>query len=119
MLTPQRRSTKNMLAAEPAKPSVTKTVRVVTGPASSVTGVSRTPGSSIEVFHIRLTPCGAFTAVVVSAGSPPCATAAAAYRMHQARKYTSVLTPWPPARVGAVTAGLAHSRHVSATAAST
>ena len=44
---------------------------MVCGPASSVTGVSSTPGSSSEVFHIRLMPCGAFIAVVTRAGRLP------------------------------------------------
>ena len=77
MLTSQRRSTQNRLAAEPAKPGVISTVRAVCGPSSSVTGASSTPGSSIEVFHITLMPCGAFMAAVTSAGSLPCATAVA------------------------------------------
>jgi len=67
-----------MLAAEPAKPSVSTTVRLVCGPASSVTGVSSIPGSRNGVFHIRFTPVGAFSVVVTSAGKCPCATAAAA-----------------------------------------
>ena len=33
------------------------------------------PGSSREVFHIMLTPCGQFSAVVTSAGKLPCQTA--------------------------------------------
>ena len=90
MLAPQRRSTQNRSAADPAKPSVSTMVRLVCGPASSVTGVSSTPGSSRTVFHIRLTPCGAFIAVVTSAGRLPCATAVAAYRMNQANRSTSV-----------------------------
>ena len=77
MLTSQRRSTRNRLAAEPANPTVIRTVSEVCGPSSSVTGVSRTPGSSSEVFHMRLMPCGAFMAVVTRAGSLPCATAVA------------------------------------------
>ncbi len=78
MLAPQRRSTQNRLAADPAKPSVRPTVRLTCGPASSVTGVSTIPGSSNDVFHIRLTPCGGFKAVVTSAGSLPWLIAAAA-----------------------------------------
>ena len=77
MLTSQRRSTQNRLAAEPAKPAVISTARAVCGPSRSVTGVSRTPGRRTEVFHITLTPCGAFMAAVTSAGSLPCATAVA------------------------------------------
>ena len=72
--TSQRRSTQYIDAAEPANPSVSSRVRVVCGPASSVTGLSSTPGSSSEVFHIRLMPCGAFIAVVTRAGRLPCAT---------------------------------------------
>ena len=78
MLAPHRRSTQNRLAAEPARLSVSTTVRLICGPASSVTGVSTIPGSRNEVFHIRLTPCGAFIAVVTRAGRCPCATAVAA-----------------------------------------
>src|SRR5580700_5941130 len=84
VLTDQRRSTQNMVAAEPAKPSVSSTVRLTCGPASKVTGVSSTPGSSSEVFHIMLMPAGAFIAVVTRAGSLPCAIAVASYRMNQA-----------------------------------
>jgi hypothetical protein len=73
-----RRSTRNMLAAEPAKPSVSMMVMLTCGPASSVTGASSTAGSRIEVFHIRLMPRGAFNAVVTSDGSLPCETAVAA-----------------------------------------
>ena len=77
MLTSQRRSTRNRLAADPAKPAVISTVSEVCGPNSRVTGVSSTPGSRMEVFHMRLMPCGAFMAAVTSAGSLPCATAVA------------------------------------------
>ena len=58
-------------------PRVSRIVRLTCGPASSVTGASRIPGSSREVFHIRLMPRGAFIAVVTSAGRCPCATAIA------------------------------------------
>ena len=67
-LAPHRRSTQNRLAAEPAKPSVSTTVRLTWGPASSVTGVSTIPGSRKDVCHIRLTPWGAPIAVVTKAG---------------------------------------------------
>ena len=76
-LAPHRRSTRNRLAAEPANPSVSTRVRVTCGPASHVTGASSTPGSSSDVFHIRLMPCGGFSAAVASAGSLPWATAVA------------------------------------------
>ena len=59
-------------------------VRLTCGPATQVTGARITPGSSSAVFHIRLTPVGAFSAVVTSAGSLPCRTAVAAYCMNQA-----------------------------------
>ena len=66
-----------MASAEPAKPAVISTVRLVCGPNSSVTGASSTPGSSMNVFHMTFTPCGAFIAVVTSAGSLRCAIAVA------------------------------------------
>ena len=78
MLAPHRRSIQNKLAADPAKPSVSATVRLVCGPASSVTGVSSIPGSRKDPFHIMLTPRGAFRAVVTSAGSLPWLIAVAA-----------------------------------------
>ena len=113
MLTSHRRSTRNRLAAEPAKPSVVSTVSEVCGPASSVTGASSTPGSSIEVFHITLMPCGAFIAAVTSAGSLPCVSAVASYRMNHAKKSASFGFP-----ATVCDAGSAHSRQVTATAAS-
>jgi hypothetical protein len=73
-----------MAAADPAYPRVARTVRPASGPASSVTGASTTAGNSTVLFHIRLMPCGAFMAVVTSAGRCPWATASAAYRMNQA-----------------------------------
>ncbi len=66
-----------MAAADPAKPSVSSVVRVACGPMSRVRGAKTTPGSRNEVFHIRLMPCGAFTAVVTRSGSRPCAIAVA------------------------------------------
>ncbi len=83
MPAPQRRSTANMASADPAKPAVISTVRLACGPASRVTGASRTPGSSMKVFHMTLMPCGAFIASVVRAGRWKCATAAASYRKYQ------------------------------------
>ena len=89
MLTRQRRSTQNMTAADPAKPAVVKTVRLTCGPNRPVTGASRTAGSSSGVFHIKLTPCGAFIPAVIRAGSRPCRTAIAAYRMNQTYRSAS------------------------------
>ena len=66
-----------MAVADPAKPTVSSTVRLTCGPNSSVTGASRTPGSSRGVFHMRFTPCGAFMAVVTRAGRWKCAMAVA------------------------------------------
>ena len=66
-----------MAVADPAKPAVMSTVRLVCGPASSVTGASSSPGSSRGVFHMRFTPRGAFIAVVTRSGSLACAIAAA------------------------------------------
>ncbi len=112
-LAPHRRSTQNKLAAEPAKPAVSRMVRLVCGPASSVTGASRIPGSRTDVFHIRLMPCGAFSPVVTRAGSRPCETAVALYRMNQANR---LMSPGLPATIRP--AGSAHSRQVSAREAS-
>jgi len=100
-------------AADPAKPSVSAIVRLTWGPKSSVTGLSSTPGSRNDVFHIRLMPRGQFNAVVTSAGRCPCATAVAEYRMNQANRSTSSGSPtW------ARDAGSTHNRQVSATAPS-
>ncbi len=87
-------------------------MRLTCGPASTVTGASRMPGSRIVVFHIMLMPTGAFIAVVTSAGSLPCATAVAAYRMNQANCAWSAGLPATVAL-----AGCAHSCQVSASAA--
>ena len=83
-------------------------VRLACRPASSVTGASRTPGSSADVFHIRLMPCGAFSPVVTSAGSRPCETAVALYRMNQANR---LMSPGLPATMRP--AGSAHSLQVN------
>ena len=112
-LAPQRRRTQKRLAAEPAKPAVSKMVRLVCGPASSVTGVSTMPGSRTDVFHIRLMPCGAFRPVVIRAGSCPCDSAVAVYRMNQEN---SAMSPGLLATIRP--AGSAHSRHVTAKEAS-
>ena len=66
-----------MAAADPAKPMTSRTVSATCGPNSAVTGVTTMPGSSSDVFHMRLTPCGAFIAMVLSAGSLKCSMAAA------------------------------------------
>ncbi len=84
MLASHRRSTANIASAEPAKPSVSSTVMLACGPASRVSGASSTPGSSIGVFHMRLTPCGAFMPAVLSAGRRRWATAVASYLKNQA-----------------------------------
>ena len=63
--------------ALPAKPIVISTVRLSWGPASSVSGASSTPGSSMNVFHMTLMPCGAFSVVVTRGGSLKCAMAVA------------------------------------------
>ncbi len=112
MLTCQRRSTTNIAAAEPAKPTVVRMVRLTCGPASSVTGASRTPGSSSEVFHIMLTPVGAFMALVTSAGRWPWLTAVAAYLRYQANRSAS-----PPLGATNEEAGSAHRRQVMMIAA--
>src|SRR6516165_8849037 len=88
-------------------------VRLVCGPASKVTGASTIPGSRTDVFHIRLRPCGAFRPVVIRAGSRPCETAVALYRMNQANRLVS---PGLPATIRP--AGSAHSRQVSTNDAS-
>ena len=112
-LTSHRRSTKNRENALPAKPTVISTVRLVCGPASSVSGASSTPGSSMNVFHITFTPCGAFSAVVTSAGSRKCATEVAAYRKNQANWSASLGFP-ATVPVG----GCRHSQSIKARAAS-
>ncbi len=67
-----------MARAEPAKPSTSRVVSATCGPNNAVTGLMMTPGSRNDVFHIRFTPCGAFIATVVSAGSRKCLTATSA-----------------------------------------
>ncbi len=84
MLAPHRRSTAIMAIADPAKPAVISAVRLACGPASSVTGASSIPGASMKVFHMTLTPCGAFIPFVIRAGSRRCAAAVASYRKYQA-----------------------------------
>lgn len=86
-------------------------VRLTCGPASTVTGVSSTAGSSTDVFHIRLMPRGAFIAVVTRCGRLPCATDSALYRMNQANRSMSVGSP-----TCILDAGLTHSRQVTANA---
>jgi hypothetical protein len=88
-------------------------VSVTCGPASSVTGASSTPGTSSEVFHIRLTPCGWFSDVVISAGSLPWLTAVAAYRMYQANRSASCGSPTWTRPAGSI-----HNRKVRITATS-
>ena len=66
-----------MAVADPAKPAVSITVRLTCGPHASVTGARTMPGSSMNVFHITFTPCGAFIAVVTRAGRCRCAIAVA------------------------------------------
>ena len=106
-----------MAAAEPAKPSVSTVVRVACGPTARVSGANTTPGSRKDVFHIRFTPCGAFSAVVTRSGSRPWAIAVASYRMNQAKRSMSWDTP-RPGTTWARQAGSAHRCQVSATAPS-
>ena len=73
-----------MASADPANPIVITMVKLVCGPASSVTGASTAPGSSMNVFHMTFTPCGAFMPVVISAGRCRWAIAVASYRKNQA-----------------------------------
>src|SRR3984957_11542204 len=112
MPAPHHLSTQNRLAADPAKPTVSSRFKLVNGPASKVTGASMTPGSSIDAFHIKLMPCGAFSPVVTSDGSRPCDNAVALFRMNQATRLTS---PGLPLTIRAP--GSAQSRQVSAYAA--
>ncbi len=72
-----------------------------------------TPGSSSDAFHIKLMPCGAFSPVVTSAGSRPCETAVALYRMNHANR---LMSPRLPATIRPE--GSAHSLQVSAMAPS-
>ena len=62
----------------------------------------------MELFHIRLMPLGALSAVVVSAGSCPCAIAVAAYRRYQANRSASPVLP-----LTILDAGSPHSRQVT------
>src|ERR1022692_5008751 len=101
-----------MAQADPAKPAVSSTVRLTCGPSSRVTGVSTTPGSSSDVFHIRLTPTGAFIALVTRAGRWPWLTAAAAYRRYQENRSAS-----PAFGAANLDAGSAHRRQVRMSAA--
>ena len=102
-----------MASADPANPAVMNAVSAVCGPSSSVTGASSAPGSSMNVFHMTLTPCGAFIAVVTSAGSRPCTIAVASYRKNQAIWSASLGLPFT-----VLVAGSRHSRSVTASAAS-
>lgn len=60
------------------------------------------------MFHIMFTPCGAFIALLTSAGSRPWLTASAAYRRYHANRSASVQLP-----ATVRDAGSAHSRQVS------
>ena len=102
-----------MASADPANPAVMKMVSAAWGPSSSVTGASSTPGSIMKVFHMAFTPCGAFIAVVISAGRCPCAIAAASYRKNQASWSASLGLP-----VTVLVAGSRHSQIVTARAPS-
>src|SRR3984893_9257707 len=84
MLAPHHLSTQNKLAADPAKPTTSSRFKLVNGPASSVIGASTTPGSSIDAFHIRLMPCGAFSPVVTSDRRRTCENGGALIRMTHA-----------------------------------
>ena len=102
-----------MAVADPAKPAVMNNVSALCGPKSNVTGASSTPGSIMNVFHMALTPCGAFIAVVTSAGSRRCATAVASYLKNQAIWSASLGLP-----AAVLDAGSRHSQSVTATAPS-
>ena len=102
-----------MAVADPAKPAVRNTVIALCGPKSNVTGASSTPGSIMNVFHIAFTPCGAFIAVVTSAGSRPCTTAVASYLKNQVNWSVSLGLP-----ATIRDAGSRHSQSVTASAAS-
>src|SRR5215467_15511811 len=106
-LTRHRRSTQNMAVADPANPAVVRTVRLTCGPSNKVRGVSSTPGSSSDVFHIKLTPVGAFIALVTRAGRCPWLTAVAAYRRYHPNRSAS-----PALGATNLDAGSAHSRQV-------
>ena len=102
-----------MAVADPAKPIVMNTVSALCGPKSSVTGASSTPGSIMNVFHIAFTPCGAFIAVVTSAGRCPCMIAVASYLKNQAIWSASLALP-----ATVRDAGSRHSHSVTASAPS-
>lgn len=63
-VTRRRRSSAYQAVAVPARQQTTATQNATCEPNSSVTGASGTPRPSTDVFAIRLTPSGAFNAVL-------------------------------------------------------
>ena len=67
---PRARSAPNAAVAEPARPSAVSTVTVASPPHAAVTGANSSAGSAMPLFHMRLMPSGALSAVVCSGGCP-------------------------------------------------
>jgi hypothetical protein len=70
----QRRMARYPHQADSPRAAMLTRLKVNTGPRVSVSGASRTPGSTSEVFHSTLTPSGAFSQVVTN-GFSPCSIA--------------------------------------------
>src|ERR1700730_3625943 len=84
---PIREGTKRWMAmdavhADRPRASVPSRLYENIGPSVSVTGVSRSAGSEIAVFHIRFTPFGALRNVEVS-GLRPCVIAYGGHAVNQ------------------------------------
>ena len=67
---PRARSAPNAAVAEPARPTAVSTVTVASPPHAAVTGANSSAGNAMPLFHIRLTPSGALSAVVSNGGRP-------------------------------------------------
>ena len=106
--TSRRASSAYQAVAVPARQQTTATRKAVWEPSSRVTGVSGTPSPSTEVLAIRLTPSGAFSAVLCSGFSAPVTARAAPASIHS----KSIWSPaWWKSR-----SGRPHCRAVSSTA---
>lgn len=80
--TSRRASSAYQAVAVPARLSVTATRKAAWEPKTTVTGVSGTPSPSTDVFAIRFTPSGAFSAPLHSGFSPPVTARAARASIH-------------------------------------
>jgi hypothetical protein len=98
-----RRSSGNAHSGPAARPRINITLYAASGPASNVTGVMIRAGNSRDVFHIPLTPTGAFI-VVKNSGSCPCSTAQESCWRYQVNSRMSagfpatIRFPGPPSR---------------------